>query len=524
MRSVGLVFVSLVMVAAAACSSGSDTDSDAGTSGATDTIRGALATTVNADPDIYFALEGVMITSAVYDPLVRQVDDTQDVEGILAESWTVSDDGLVYTFTLRDGLTFADGSDLTAEDLVASFQRRIDLQDLPSTLLAGVVDFAAPDESTFVVTLGAPDHGFLLRLGSPWGPVATNPEVVEANAGDDLASSYLRTNGAGSGPYVIESFDPDTGAVLVRNEEYWGEPATTPRIELDVITSPATAQLQVEQGDLDFAQYVSPDTATSLEDSESVSLFTSDGINMAIYQLNTLRPPFDDAEFRTAVVSAIPFQEIVDEVYGEWGSPAGSYGPDSVTPDNAPFDPPQDPSALEAAVAALPDAVRESDIEIGFLAADSGGQARITAIVGDALRSSGLSVQEVPLTEGQFIESFTDPAGGPHMVLTVQPADGGGPDNWFRSFYSTIGSLNWNGAGTPESDAIIDTANSTSWDQPYPFDDLDALSPVLDAQFATFPVANVKNIWIVNPRLTGMATPLSDPQALVLARLGLGDQ
>jgi peptide/nickel transport system substrate-binding protein len=520
-RALAIATAVFALVAIAACSAKGEGSSDVG-SGRADTIRGALATTVNPDPDVYFALEGVMITSAVYDPLVRQVGDTQDVEGVLAESWTVSDDGLTYTFTLRDGLRFSDGSDLTAPDLVASFQRRIDLQELPSIMLAGVAGFDAPDDSTFVVTLAAPDHGFLLRLGSAWGPVATNPEVIAQNAGSDHASTYLRTHGAGSGPYVIESMDADSGAVLVRNENYWGDAAPTERIELPVVSSASTAQLQVEQGDLDFAQYVSPDTATKLSDSDQVSLFTSSAFNMAMYQVNTARVPFDDPAFRSAVVGAIPFDEIVDDVYGNWGSPADSYGPAAITADDVPFDPPQDPAALRSAVAALPAEVRSSTVTLGYLGTDSGGQARVTAIVGDVLRTAGLTVEEVPMTEAQFVSLFTDPQSGPHMALTVQPADGGGPDNWFRAFYSTAGSLNWNGAGTSEGDAIIDAANSTPWNQPYPLADLNALSGILDAQLATFPVANVDNIWVVSPVLSGMATPLGDPQALVLSQLKLG--
>jgi len=508
---------------AVSCSASESADDNGSAGSDPTTITGAIATTINPDPDVYFAMEGVMITSAVYDPLVRQLPDSQVVEGVLAESWTISDNGLTYTFTLRPDLTFADGSPLVAADVRAAFQRRLDVAQIPASLIAGIASVEAPSDDTVVIELSAPDHTFLLRLGGPWGPVVTNPEVLAENAGDDFGQTFLRTNSAGSGPYVIDSFAADEEVVLVRNENYWGEPAPTERIELKVISSASTAQLQVEQGDLDFAQYVSPESATSLEDNQSVSVVQSPGINMAIYQINTAKAPFDDPEFRNAVVSAIPFDDIVSDVYGKWATQAVSYGPVSLTPSNAGLELPSDQQALDDAIAQLPGEQRSRTFQLAYLAADNGGQARITTYVGDALRSAGLEVEEIPLTEAALLEFFSTPETGPDMVLTVQPSDGGGPDNWFRQFYSTTGPLNWNGAGTPEGDAIIDGANATPVNEDYPLEDLDAMTPILDDQLATFPVADVPNIWIVNPELRGMETMLGNNQAFLLTKLSLDE-
>ena len=110
---------------------------------------------------------------------------------------------MTYTFTLQPDVKFHDGTVADAEAWAQSFVRRAEINQGPAYMVAGVVNTAAPDPTTFVVTLGEPNNAFLHYLACPWQPFAVSPSAVAANTvGDDLAQEWLKTHDAGSGPYT----------------------------------------------------------------------------------------------------------------------------------------------------------------------------------------------------------------------------------------------------------------------------------------------------------------------------------
>ena len=100
------------------------------------------------DPDLFYAAEGLLVTNNVYEGLLRYRPGTTEIEGALAESWSVSEDGLQYTFKLRAGVKFHDGNTLTSDDVIKSFERRLAVEGLPSYMLFDIAATEAPDPLT----------------------------------------------------------------------------------------------------------------------------------------------------------------------------------------------------------------------------------------------------------------------------------------------------------------------------------------------------------------------------------------
>lgn len=181
-----------------------------------------------------------IVHRATYDTLVTFPDeDASSIEPALASEWTISEDGLTYTFTLRDDVTFANGDPLTADDVVFSFTRLANVMSNPSFLADPIVGIEATDATTVVITLAEPRPSFLSELVNSAFSVANDTEVMDAGgtmaddaAETDTARDFFDQNSAGTGPYILESWTPSEETVLVRNENYWGEAPYFDRVKI----------------------------------------------------------------------------------------------------------------------------------------------------------------------------------------------------------------------------------------------------------------------------------------------------
>ena len=172
---------------------------------------------------------GSLIHKSVYDTLVTwPADSVSEIVPNLATEWTKSADDLVYTFTLRDDVVFSNGDPLTAADVVFSFNRMKNLQDNPAFLADTIASVEAPDDLTVVLTLNQPDPAILAKLVFDAFSIV-NAEQVRAAGGTDAADAaetdtaelWFNDNSAGTGPYMLESYEPGVRTILVRNPNYW---------------------------------------------------------------------------------------------------------------------------------------------------------------------------------------------------------------------------------------------------------------------------------------------------------------
>ncbi|GMG84293.1 ABC transporter substrate-binding protein [Paralimibaculum aggregatum] len=261
--------------------------------------------------------------------------DYSVIEPELAESWTISDDGLTMTFKLKPDATFWDGSKVTAADVKWSFDRAVSVGGFPTVQMkAGGLQrpeqFVAVDAETFVIRLDRPSKLTLPDLAVPV-PFIINSAVAKANAteADPWAMEYLHTTPAGSGAYKVAAWQQGQQLVYERNDAWVGGPLPAyKRVVLREVPSPATRRALIERGDVQMSFNIPNKDAAELSAKEGVTVYSTP-IENCIHCLcpNTAFEPFRDANVRKALAYAIPYEAIFQTAaYGRgapmWGGPA----------------------------------------------------------------------------------------------------------------------------------------------------------------------------------------------------------
>lgn len=271
------------------------------------------------DPAVAYEFTGIQAEASIYETLVSFIPGEPGVKPLLAESWEVTDGGdmNVVTFKLNANAKFASGNPVTAEDVVFSWSRALDLDKSPAFLLKDIVqlkkeNMTAVDATTFEVKLPK-DVGVGVFLSVLVFTVAGVVEkaVVEPNMGDDFGSAWLNDNSAGSGPYVLNKWDRDVSVTLDANPNYWGTPAKFKRVIMNNVVELANLQAAIETGDADIAQGIGPEQAAALEGNPDVSVSTWNNTQLVYIGMNAKVPPFDNPDVREAVRYAINYDEIM---------------------------------------------------------------------------------------------------------------------------------------------------------------------------------------------------------------------
>jgi peptide/nickel transport system substrate-binding protein len=210
----------------------------------------------------YDAGSGVALQGP-FEGLIRlKPGSTDEYVPLLAESWTANDDRSIWTFRLRDGVTFHDGTTLDAESARSSFERLFSLGLAPSSVLgrfiADPAQISAPDARTVVFDLGRPQPLFEAAMASAYGTAIVNVAALRQHEVDgDWGQAWAQTNseGLGTGPYQVAAFDIESGVVLERHDDYWrnGEGAYFDRIVIRVVVEPETRRALLESGEADLA-------------------------------------------------------------------------------------------------------------------------------------------------------------------------------------------------------------------------------------------------------------------------------
>ncbi len=256
--------------------------------------------------------------------------DYSKLEGEIAESWEVSEDGLTVTFKLRPDAVFQDGSKVTAADVRWSFDRAVTVGGFPTTQMkAGGLQrpdqFIAADDETFVLKLDKPSKLSLPDLAVPV-PFILNSKLAlqHATAEDPWATEYVHKNTIGSGAYKVIRWDPGQQLVYERNDDWKGGPLPgAKRVILREVPAQATRRALIERGDVQMSWNIPNKDAKELQGKATVY---STPIENAIYvvALNYKFEPFQDPDVRKAVAWAIPYEEIFQTAaYGRgvpmWG-------------------------------------------------------------------------------------------------------------------------------------------------------------------------------------------------------------
>lgn len=293
----------------AGCSAGESVDID----GADSVDGDVLIAAIGGEPDqldpqrtsSYFAFE---VLENVFDTLVAP-DENLEMQPALAESWEVSDDQLTWTFDLRDGVTFHDGSEFTSEDVVYSYRRIIDEQLANAWKFAAITDITAPDDDTVVITVAQPTPNLLSNLGGFKGMAIVQQENVE--------SGDITTAPIGTGPFSVTGYSSGDRITLAANADYWGGAPELAGVEYRFISEPATALAALRAGDIHWTDVVPPQQVSELESDETVELGLTPSSDYWYLALNEAREPWSDVRVRQALAYAIDRDAIVQAVsYG----------------------------------------------------------------------------------------------------------------------------------------------------------------------------------------------------------------
>lgn len=234
------------------------------TSGA---LRVGMSEAVVLDPALHTNDSETALNRAIYDYLVEVLPDST-IGTNLATGWTISDDGLTYTFALRDGVSFHDGSPLTSADVVYTFNRLKSVGSPSLNLLGSGYEVSAPDALTVVFTLPAVNADFIYGVAARQALIIKDGETTP-NMIMDGDNPYAHFNG--TGPFILTNFSPGAGASFERNPNYWGE------VSLDgmehIYINDAVAQVDaLLSGELDFIFKVPSQQIDRIEAASGVSV------------------------------------------------------------------------------------------------------------------------------------------------------------------------------------------------------------------------------------------------------------
>ena len=265
--------------------------------------------------------------------------DYSVIEPELADSWTISDDGLTITFKLKPDAKFWDGKKVTAADVKWSLDRAVSVGGFPAVQMkaGGLVrpdQFEAVDDETFVIKLDRPSKLTLPDLAVPV-PFIINSEVAKANATEDdpWAMEYLHKNPAGSGAFKVRQWKPGEQLVYERNDDWVGGPLPQiKRVVLREVPSPATRRALIEKGDVQLSFNIPNKDALELADKMPVY---STPIENCIHcvGLNSNFEPFQDPDVRKAIAYAIPYEEVFKTAAYGRGAPMWGGKPEQDTLD-----------------------------------------------------------------------------------------------------------------------------------------------------------------------------------------------
>ncbi|ACV09575.1 ABC transporter substrate-binding protein [Jonesia denitrificans] len=329
-------------------------------------------------------------TRNVYEGLTS-IDDSGEVINTLARDVEVSDDGLTYTFTLQDGVTFHDGTPLTSKDAAWSVSEIISetSQAARANDLRVITDIATPDDATLVLTLDRPTQSLLFFLAS----------VTIVKDGDTE-----NTSDNGTGPYQLEEWVQGSHMTLVRNDSYWGEPAQADEVTFQFYEDETAMNNALLTGQLDLViQQSNPDQLAQFDGNDNFVITEGNSIKKFVWTFNNKEEPFTDVRVRQALYKAIDREAILSAVWGDYGQVIGSMPPvsepwyDESFADIHAYDP-------DAATALLTDAgVTDLSFDISYVARDT-NEIIVQQIKSD-LAAIGVTLNLKPIDDAQWYES-----------------------------------------------------------------------------------------------------------------------
>ena len=364
-----------------------------------------------------------------------QFDTQLGVVPDLAESWTVSEDGLTYSFKLRDGLTFHNGDPLKAADIVYTYERNVnpDFASPHANKLERIESADTPDDLTVTFKLKAPFAPFLAVACSRGPGRALTP--ISKRAFEELGEEQFDQTPVGCGPFalVADSADLSSGFEMTAFDGWYGGRPLLDKIEVTIIAEPSSRVSALEAGDVDMLDIVPPIGVAQLVENPDITLIQTPGTSWQGLAMNWARPPWDNPEARMAVAKAINRDAVIETALFGLATPSiGAIAPafawayippdQTTTPQAFSLDEAKALADKAGISGAKPTIMGTSDVQ------------RQAEVVRNQLSDLGLDVQIEQLQQAAWNERWL--AGDYDWILNGSVADADPDDGHWNFFYS----------------------------------------------------------------------------------------
>ncbi|MGE0698674.1 MAG: ABC transporter substrate-binding protein [Hyphomicrobiaceae bacterium] len=452
------------------------------------------------DPHVAFDVGRVAVRLNVYDGLLRWQKNPAVLEPWLAERYTVSKDGLTYTFMLRRGAKFHDGTEIKAADVVYSLERILALGKGAASLFKSMIEpghAKAVDDYTVEFTLKKPSAIFLAVVPEIH---VVNATLVKKNAaGDDWGAAWLSKNGAGSGAYKLDQFDPAVGFVAKRFADHfkgWG-PKYIDHIEFRGVKDTNTRVLGLLKGDFNgIGGYLQTDQIKKIEASGTAKVLEAESMRVMMMQFNVTRGPLSDVHVRRALNMAFDYDGFNKNILGGlvernptplpntmWGNPKGVKGY-SYNIDEA--------KAELAKAQAKIDRPLEVHYLTGFAQSEQAAQ-----LYQNGLQKIGIQSKVIGTPWPTIVERFRKPETTPDISIYWISTYYADPHNWIGEMFHSANAGTFKNAHhykNPQVDALLDKAVQST-DQ--------AEREKLYAEATRVVVEDAPGLWIYNTKWYG---------------------
>lgn len=386
----------------------------------------------------YFSFE---VLENVYDTLVEP-DENLEMVPSLATEWEVSDDQLTWTFHLREGVTFQDGSPFTADDVAYSYNRIIDEELSPSWRFAAVDSVTAVDDTTVEITVTQPTPNLLALIGGYKGLAIVQQENVESG---DITRSPV-----GTGPFSVAEWTSGDHITLEANPDYWSGAPEIAGVEFRFISEGNTALTALRGGEIDWTDSIPVQQVESLTGDDAIELAVNPSNDYWYLALNEAQAPWDDVRARQAVAYAIDRDAIIQAT--TFGTGVANQ---LAIPEQSIWYTEFDEYSLD------PDRAQELFDEVGYTGgtleflATSDYPETVTAaqIIADNLAPYGIEVQINTVDFATWLDEQGAGNFGIYMLSWIGNLD---PDEFYYAQHHTDGTFNFQGYSNPEVDALLE--------------------------------------------------------------------
>lgn len=423
-----------------------------------------IANTANIttwDPIESFSTEAAYMAN-VYEQLLRinPPGSAEQYTPLLATSWESNADGTVWTFNLREGVTFHDGEPMNADAVVKSLDAARERGG--ASFIWWMVDsIEAVDDLTVQFNLSA-SAPIDLVASSLYGAWIVSPKALDAAAADE--NYWANGAEAGTGPYFIESYVPDQEIVFQKFENYWGgwQDDQFDTVLVQIIPEALTQQQLLESGSVDLVTSIPRDNYGSFKDNPDYTYFEEPSFFNYVGFFNTLRPPLDNVKVRQALSYAIPYNDIIQ--IGVKGLGTQSRGP--VPAGVWPWSP--DVKQYTYDIDKAKELLKEAGYENGGFslrltyAAENATHEAYAPLIKDAYAQLGVDVTIEPIAfSQQWEEAKSDPANAQDMFLLLYwptYSDAGSDNLWSMFYYTEKPFFNLSYWNNPGFNALVDEA------------------------------------------------------------------